>query len=93
MNQDENMQSTEQQIPSPSLLAPPPLVRDIVREETRDEQAQEPAADAQKEIQPEVVTHISDLQRMSIAELNQYAKNIGLRHLGSLTKSQVVLRS
>lgn len=90
MNQDENMQSTEQQIPSPSLLAPPPLVRDIVREETRDEQAQEPAADAQKEIQPEVVTHISDLQRMSIAELNQYAKNIGLRHLGSLTKSQVV---
>ncbi|MBS0654320.1 MAG: transcription termination factor Rho [Verrucomicrobia bacterium] len=36
------------------------------------------------------VTKISDLQRMNIDQLNHYAKKIGLRHLGSLTKSQMV---
>src|SRR5580765_512371 len=36
------------------------------------------------------MTKISDLQRMTIDQLNQYAKNIGLKHLGSLTKSQMV---
>lgn len=33
---------------------------------------------------------ISDLQRMNIDQLNQYAKQIGLTHLGSMTKSQMV---
>jgi len=33
---------------------------------------------------------ISDLQRMNIDQLNNYAKQIGLRHLGSMTKSQMV---
>jgi len=36
------------------------------------------------------MTKISDLQRMSIDELNNYAKQIGLKHLGSMTKSQMV---
>lgn len=36
------------------------------------------------------ITKIADLQRMSIDELNHYAKKIGLRHLGSMTKSQMV---
>jgi len=36
------------------------------------------------------ITKIADLQRMSIDELMQYASNIGLENLGSLTKSQVV---
>jgi transcription termination factor Rho len=39
---------------------------------------------------PEISTKIADIQRMDIDELNQYGKNIGLRHLGSLTKSQMV---
>jgi transcription termination factor Rho len=39
---------------------------------------------------PEEITKIADLQRMNIDELNQFAKNIGLKHLGSLTKSQMV---
>lgn len=38
----------------------------------------------------EVVTKIADLQRMNIAQLQEYARNIGLRHTGSLTKSGVV---
>jgi len=36
------------------------------------------------------ITKIADIQRMDIDQLNQYAKTIGLRHLGSLTKSQMV---
>jgi len=40
--------------------------------------------------QPEIVTKIADIQRMNIDQLNQYGKNIGLKHLGSLTKSQMV---
>lgn len=37
-----------------------------------------------------IATKISDLQRMNIEDLNTYARNMGLRHLGSLTKSQMV---
>lgn len=40
--------------------------------------------------QPEVITKIAEIQRMNIDQLNQYGKNIGLKHLGSLTKSQMV---
>jgi len=36
------------------------------------------------------ITRIADIQRMNIDELNHYGKKIGLKHLGSLTKSQVV---
>jgi transcription termination factor Rho len=38
----------------------------------------------------EVITKIADIQRMNIDQLNQYGKKIGLKHLGSLTKSQMV---
>ena len=37
-----------------------------------------------------IITRIADLQRMNIDQLNQHAKQIGLRHLGSMTKSQMV---
>jgi transcription termination factor Rho len=36
------------------------------------------------------ITKIAEIQRMNIDQLNQYGKQIGLRHLGSLTKSQMV---
>jgi transcription termination factor Rho len=39
---------------------------------------------------PESITKISELQRMNIDELNHYARNIGLKNLGALTKSQMV---
>ena len=37
-----------------------------------------------------IITRIADLQQMNIDQLNQHAKQIGLRHLGSMTKSQMV---
>ncbi|MBM3197919.1 MAG: transcription termination factor Rho [Chlamydiae bacterium] len=36
------------------------------------------------------ITKIADLQRMNIDQLNLFAKQIGLKNLGALTKSQVV---
>jgi transcription termination factor Rho len=38
----------------------------------------------------ETVTKISDLQRMNIDQLQNYARNIGLKHTASLPKSAVV---
>jgi transcription termination factor Rho len=53
------------------------------------EQVVEKQASQQESEEPEI-TKISELQRMNIDELNHYAKKIGLRHLGSMTKSQMV---
>lgn len=36
------------------------------------------------------VTKIAEIQRMNIDQLNQFGRRIGLKHLGSLTKSQMV---
>lgn len=40
--------------------------------------------------EPAVVTKIADLQRMNIEELNAQARFYGIKHAGSLTKSQMV---
>src|SRR3984957_18669673 len=39
---------------------------------------------------PVEITKIAEIQRMNIDQLNQFGKTIGLKHLGSLTKSQMV---
>ncbi len=39
---------------------------------------------------PSAITKIADLQRMNIDQLNQYARNLGLKNLGALTRSQMV---
>jgi transcription termination factor Rho len=39
------------------------------------------------------ITKISELQRMNISELNHFAKTIGLKNTGSLTKSQLVFET
>lgn len=44
-------------------------------------------AEAQKSSQ---ITKISELQRMNIDQLHEYAKSIGIKHFGALTKSQMV---
>lgn len=44
----------------------------------------------QEQPRPDIITKIADIQRMNIDQLNQYGKKIGLKHLGSLTKSQMV---
>jgi transcription termination factor Rho len=41
-------------------------------------------------IEPTSITRIADLQRMNIDQLAQYAKNIGVKNIGALTKSQLV---
>jgi transcription termination factor Rho len=38
----------------------------------------------------ESITKISDLQRMNMDQLTQFARNMGLKNLGALTKSQMV---
>ena len=38
----------------------------------------------------ENLTKISDLQRMNVEQLNHFARNVGLKNLGALTKSQIV---
>ncbi|GAB4189469.1 MAG: transcription termination factor Rho [Simkaniaceae bacterium] len=43
-----------------------------------------------KEAKEPKVTRISELQRMTIDELTNYAKHMGLKNTGSLTKSQMV---
>lgn len=56
----------------------------------------QPEANVQEENSPlpenkEVsITKIADLQRMNIDQLSKYAKNIGVKNIGSLTKSQMV---
>lgn len=44
----------------------------------------------QQMAKPEAIVKIADIQRMSIDQLNQYGKKIGLKHLASLTKPQMV---
>ena len=44
----------------------------------------------EKPIEPTEITRIADIQRMDIDQLSTYGKNIGLKHLASLTKSQMV---
>lgn len=64
---------------------------------TEEHSVEQPQANSQvapanqhKPAQPEVITKIADIQRMNIDQLNQYGKQIGLKHLGSLTRSQMV---
>ena len=40
--------------------------------------------------EPQVITKIADLQRMQVDQLSNFAKTMGLKNLGSLTKSQMV---
>lgn len=51
------------------------------------------SADQCREQEPQghfEITKIAEIQRMNIDQLNQFGKKIGLKHLGSLTKSQMV---
>lgn len=60
-------------------------------EENAPTNEREPADSAAHESQGSVeITKIAEIQRMNIDQLNQFGKRIGLKHLGSLTKSQMV---
>jgi transcription termination factor Rho len=57
---------------------------------THDQQIEPPKNTEQPPAAFEAVTKIAELQRMNIDQLQTYARNIGLKHTGSLTKSGVV---
>jgi len=64
-----------------------------VQENSQQRQARPPHVEMESQgstRQSEEIIKIADIQRMNIDQLNLYAKKIGLKHLGSLTKSQVV---
>ncbi len=54
------------------------------------QEQEEQQAEQSQSSTPVQSTKISDIQRMNIDQLNQYGRQIGLKHLGSLTKSQMV---
>ncbi len=79
-------------------IPPPPIIKiaksppeESIQEELEPIEGGEPQA---KEVQasdaPMTIIKISELQRMNIEELQKYAKAIGLKQLGALTKSQIV---
>lgn len=49
-----------------------------------------PEQSVQPPPEPSQVIKIAELQRMPVDDLNTYARNIGLKTLGALTKSQIV---
>lgn len=65
-------------------LDPPEQVAETTHCHIENDERQNPPA------QHMIITKISELQRMGIDQLNQYAKAIGLKSTGSFTKSQMV---
>ncbi len=59
------------------------------REQQQDDPQTESEAPVGDGTVPESV-QIAEIQRMNIQQLNDFGKSIGLKHLGSLTKSQMV---
>jgi transcription termination factor Rho len=51
---------------------------------------QEKSQEPNQEKKPVRTTKIADIQRMNIDELSKFGKNMGLQHIGSMTKSQMV---
>ena len=83
---------------SSGIIPPPPMT--LVEERLRTEEKILPPVE---EIRisdegappraPSETVKIANIQRMNIDQLNAYAKNLGLQHLGSLTKSQMVFET
>jgi transcription termination factor Rho len=70
--------------------------REDSTQETRDpehEKTPPNLPDVQQPHPPEAITKIADLQRMNVDQLTQFARNIGLKNLGALTKSQIVFET
>lgn len=66
---------------------------EVQKTQRRRHHTRPPKEATHKEETPEgscVMTNIADIQQMEIEGLNQYGKEIGLKHLGTLTKSQMV---
>jgi transcription termination factor Rho len=80
-------QSTQQQAaPTPEV----PVATQDEGEETLNPEGNDHQPVTTPSGQPPKMTNIADIQRMEIDQLNQFGKQIGLKHLGTLTKSQMV---
>lgn len=66
-------------------MNPEDTVQDV--QEPENDKSQREHADRQL---TESVTKIADLQRMNVDQLNHFARNVGLKGLGALAKSQIV---
>lgn len=66
--------------------------RDKDRERNREREKEHDKELEQGQAVPDdaIVTHIADLQRMSIEQLNEFGRAMGLKHLGAMTRSQAV---
>lgn len=81
-----------------TLQPPPPITPPIIQKiEMPTQIPTAPTATAQVQEEPILddrkplkITKIADIQRMNIDQLSQFGKNIGLQHIGSMTKSQMV---
>ncbi|MBS4165388.1 Transcription termination factor Rho [Neochlamydia sp. AcF65] len=59
-------------------------------EEGEENQQEHPSINTTAIVPPGETIKIAEIQRMNIDQLNAFSKKIGLKHLGSLTKSQMV---
>ncbi len=75
---------------NPKDTQSPPVPQEELQISPQEPQILPPPRDVPGEEVAPIITRISDLQRMNIDQLNHHAKQIGLRHLGSMTKSQMV---
>lgn len=67
------------------ILPPPEMVDSDLNSETTNNSHERAAP-----LEPPAVIKIADLQRMGSEALAQYARNLNLRNLSNLTKSQIV---
>jgi transcription termination factor Rho len=78
----------------PSNLRPPENTKTETAEKRDDSFSREPQRGHERNEMtnqaPGEIIQIAGIQRMNIDQLNVYARQMGLKHLGSLTKSQMV---
>ncbi len=81
-------QRQERQDPQPAPPQQHPEAQAIIQAQTPVEGQEQPPEEGVGPL-PDIIK-IAEIQRMNIGQLNDFAKRIGLKHLGSLTKSQMV---
>ena len=74
-------------VETPRITPPPPLKK--IQAEDRSHKGEEKGEQG-KPAQPPKAMKVSELQRMNIEGLQKYAKELGIKHVGAQTKSQLV---
>lgn len=76
--------------PPEKMVSEQLLPRELREKEIKEQREKESREKEPKESVPVQITKISDLQRMTIKELCEYAKENNIKHIATLTKSQAV---